>query len=109
MALGSTQPLSEMSTRNLPGNKRRPECKADNLTVKCELIIYKMWEPRRLTNLWTFTASYRDSFTFLLRWYMHHTESGEYTVAMEIGKYIPYLITYANMLSGEVTMSITSK
>jgi hypothetical protein len=24
-----------------------------------------MWEPRRLTTLWAFTASYRDSFTFL--------------------------------------------
>jgi hypothetical protein len=23
-----------------------------------------MWEPRRLTNLWAFTACYRDSFTF---------------------------------------------
>jgi hypothetical protein len=23
-----------------------------------------MWEPRRLTNLWAFTASYKDSFTF---------------------------------------------
>jgi hypothetical protein len=25
-----------------------------------------MWEPRRLTTLWAFTACYRDSFTFLL-------------------------------------------
>jgi hypothetical protein len=25
-----------------------------------------MWEPRRLTNLWAFTACYRDSFTFFL-------------------------------------------
>jgi hypothetical protein len=25
-----------------------------------------MWEPRRLTTLWTSTASYRDSFTYLL-------------------------------------------
>jgi hypothetical protein len=31
MALGSTQPLTEMSTRNLPGGKGRPPCKADNL------------------------------------------------------------------------------
>jgi hypothetical protein len=27
-----------MSTRNLPGGKERPELKADNLTVICELI-----------------------------------------------------------------------
>jgi hypothetical protein len=33
MALRSTQPLTEMSTRNLPGGKRRPARKADNLTV----------------------------------------------------------------------------
>jgi hypothetical protein len=31
MALGSTQPLTEMSTRNLLGGKGRPARKADNL------------------------------------------------------------------------------
>jgi hypothetical protein len=35
-ALGSTQPLTEMSTRNLPGGKERPARKADNLTAICE-------------------------------------------------------------------------
>jgi hypothetical protein len=65
MALGSTQPLTEMSTRNLPGGKGRPARKADNLTAICEPIVWKMWEPRRLTTLWTFTACYRDSFTFV--------------------------------------------
>jgi hypothetical protein len=39
---------------------------ADNLTAICEQIIQVMWEPRRLTTLWAFTACYRDSFTFLL-------------------------------------------
>jgi hypothetical protein len=39
MALGSTQLLTEMSTRNLPGGKGRPERKADNLTGICEPII----------------------------------------------------------------------
>jgi hypothetical protein len=38
MALGSTQPLKEMSTRNLPGGKRRPARKAD-LTAICEPIV----------------------------------------------------------------------
>jgi hypothetical protein len=33
MALGSTQPLTQMSTRNLAGGKGRPARKADNLTV----------------------------------------------------------------------------
>jgi hypothetical protein len=39
MALGSTQPLTEMSTRNFPGGKRRLERKADNLTAICERIV----------------------------------------------------------------------
>jgi hypothetical protein len=36
MALGSTQPLTEMRTRNLPGGKGRPVRKADNLTATSE-------------------------------------------------------------------------
>jgi hypothetical protein len=36
LALGSTQPLKEMSTRNLPGGKGWPARKADNLTAICE-------------------------------------------------------------------------
>jgi hypothetical protein len=36
MAQGSTQPLTEMSTRNLPGNKKRPAHRADNLAAICE-------------------------------------------------------------------------
>jgi hypothetical protein len=38
-ALESTQPLTEMSTRNIPGGKGRPARKADNLTAICEPII----------------------------------------------------------------------
>jgi hypothetical protein len=36
MALGSTQPLTEMSTRNVPGSRVRRARKADNLTAICE-------------------------------------------------------------------------
>jgi hypothetical protein len=38
MALGSTQPLTEMSTRNISwgGGKGRPALKADSLTAICE-------------------------------------------------------------------------
>jgi hypothetical protein len=39
MALGSTQPLTEMSTRNLHGGKERPTLTADNLTDTCEPIV----------------------------------------------------------------------
>jgi hypothetical protein len=65
MALGSTQPLTEMSTRDLTGGKWRPVLKAD-LTAICEPISYQVWEPRRLTTLWAPTACYRDNFTSLL-------------------------------------------
>jgi hypothetical protein len=57
MALGSTQPLTEMNTRNLPGGKGRPVRKADKRTA--------IWEPRRLTTQWAFTICYRDSFIII--------------------------------------------
>jgi hypothetical protein len=43
-----TQPLTEMSTSNLPGGRGRPAREAKNFTAICEPIVYKMWEPRRL-------------------------------------------------------------
>jgi hypothetical protein len=55
-----------MSARNLPGGKGPPARNADNLTAICEPIVWKMSEPRRLTNLWGFTAYYIDRFTILL-------------------------------------------
>jgi hypothetical protein len=39
MALGSTQPLTEMNARNLPRSKGRPARKADNLTAIYEPIV----------------------------------------------------------------------
>jgi hypothetical protein len=39
MVMGSTQPLTEISTRNIPGDKGRPARKADNLTAICEPIV----------------------------------------------------------------------
>jgi hypothetical protein len=37
MALGKTQPLIEMSTRNVPGGKKKqPAHRADNLAAICE-------------------------------------------------------------------------
>jgi hypothetical protein len=64
MCLGPTQPLTEMSTRDLPGGNGRSAHKADNLTAICELIVQKMSEPQHLTTLWASTACYRASFTF---------------------------------------------
>jgi hypothetical protein len=39
MALGSSQPLTEMSTSNLPVGKERPGRKADNFIAICEQIV----------------------------------------------------------------------
>jgi hypothetical protein len=39
MALGSTQFLTEMSTRNLQEDKGRSARKADNVTAICEPIV----------------------------------------------------------------------
>jgi hypothetical protein len=40
MSLGSTRPLTEMSTRNLLAGKGRPNCKADdNFNTSCEPIV----------------------------------------------------------------------
>jgi hypothetical protein len=54
----STQSLTEISTRNLPGGKARPVHTADNFTVICEPIVKAVLKPRRLT------ACCWDSFTF---------------------------------------------
>jgi hypothetical protein len=63
MALESTQPLTEVSTRNILGGKGQLARKADNLTAIYEPIVKKMLEPQHLTTLWASTACYRDSFT----------------------------------------------
>jgi hypothetical protein len=61
MALGSALPLTEMSTRNLRGGKKRPARKADSFTAICEPIVEKMWEPRRLTTVKRLSHLYQNS------------------------------------------------
>jgi hypothetical protein len=64
MALGSTQSITDMTTRKLPGGKEWPVLKADNLTDICEPVVQKMWGTSTLTTLWASAACYKDSFTF---------------------------------------------
>jgi hypothetical protein len=64
MAAAWTQPLTEMSTRNLPGGKGRPARKFDNLTAIYEPIVYEIWKPRRPINVWASTACYNVSIFF---------------------------------------------
>jgi hypothetical protein len=56
MGLGSTQPLTEISTRNFPGGKKRPARRAENLAAICEPNVCKLWEPQPLTTLRATTA-----------------------------------------------------
>jgi hypothetical protein len=41
MALGSTQPVTEMSTSNVPGGKKRPARRADNFAAIYEPNFWK--------------------------------------------------------------------
>jgi hypothetical protein len=61
LVLGSAQPQTEMTTRNLPGGKGQLARKVDNLTAIYEPIVWKMWELRHLTTLWSCMACYKDS------------------------------------------------
>jgi hypothetical protein len=69
MALVWTQPLTEMSTRNLPGGKGRPARKADKFTALCELTLENVGastshNPMGLHGL------LQDGFTFSLNVYI---------------------------------------
>jgi hypothetical protein len=64
MALGVDSASNRNEYQESSWGKVRPARGADNLAAICEPIVYKMWEPRRLTTLWAFIARYTDSFTF---------------------------------------------
>jgi hypothetical protein len=64
-ALGLTKPLTEMTTRNLPGGKGRPMHKADTLTAICEPIVYRKSGNLDVLTLWASTACFRDSFLII--------------------------------------------
>jgi hypothetical protein len=51
MPLGFTKPPTEMSTKRTFWDKTWQVRKADNVTAIRELIVYTMWDTRRLTTL----------------------------------------------------------
>jgi hypothetical protein len=63
MALGSTQPLTEMRTRNLPGGKKQPAHRADNLATFYEPNVWKRGS-LNISNPKGLHGLYRDNFTF---------------------------------------------
>jgi hypothetical protein len=82
MAPKSIQPVTEMSTRDLPGVKVRPVREADNLPAICEPIVELMWDPGHLATLYANSSYYGDGFPFSLcnvamRWhFMQYAVSG---------------------------------
>jgi hypothetical protein len=70
MALVSTQPLTKMSTRNLPGGKNRPATRADNLAAICEPNVWK-YGSLNLSNPKGLHGLYRENSTFALCWHIN--------------------------------------
>jgi hypothetical protein len=68
MALGPTQLLTEMRSRNLPAGQRAADrcVRLTTLPPSVSRLSTKMWEPQRLTTQWASTACYRDTFNFFL-------------------------------------------
>ena len=62
MALGSTQPLLKMSTRNTPGGKggRCVRLTSPPSPARC----HEIWEPKPPGTLWATRGLLRGSFTF---------------------------------------------
>jgi hypothetical protein len=67
--LGSTQPLTEMIARNLPGCKKRPVCCGWQFHRRLWVDCLENAGASTSKNLWDSTACYRDKFTFLFNLY----------------------------------------
>jgi hypothetical protein len=68
MAMVSTRPLKEMSTRNLTGGKGWLAHKAYNLNAISEASVLKMWGPQHLTSLHGLLQRQLYHFFYLYQW-----------------------------------------
>jgi hypothetical protein len=65
MALGSTQPLLKMSTRNILGGKGG-RCVRVTTSPPSRAEFHEIWEPKPPGTLWATPGLLRDTFTFTL-------------------------------------------
>jgi len=66
MALGLTQPLLKMSTRNIPGGKG-DRCVRLTTSPPSRAECHKIWEPKPSGTLWATLGLLRDTFTFIFQ------------------------------------------
>jgi hypothetical protein len=69
---------------NVSEGKGRPARKAGKFTAICEPIIYKIWQPRRLTALWASTVCYRGTFTFTFHALDFNNQSQHYSSVQRV-------------------------
>jgi hypothetical protein len=75
MALGSTQPLVKMSTRNIPGGKGGRCVRLTSPPSRAEY--HEIWEPKPPGTLWATSGLLQDCFTLMgpyrISLYLTHT------------------------------------
>jgi hypothetical protein len=72
MALGSTEPLVKMSTRNIPGGKGGRCVRLTTSPPSCAEC-HEIWQPKPSGTLWATPGLLRDCFTFFTD--IHKTET----------------------------------
>jgi hypothetical protein len=96
MILESTQPLTEMSIRNLPGGKVLPRSVYGLASLDNR-------EPQRLTTLWNSTAYCRESFTsFYLILLLKIFVCDKVLIAFVFSKAVCFHIFSSSLLSNDV-------
>ena len=81
MALGSTQPLVKMSTRNIPRGKGG-RCVRLKTSPTSRAERHEIWEPKSPGTLWVTPGLLRDCFTFI---YIYIFQSDELSVTCYCG------------------------